>query len=684
MDEQLKDDERFDASQYAFFGGAISQEVELGGLDEEEEIASSGTKYEEDERSLNPSSDKEEVDVLDTGPQLDGPYDISNISGSLRSLGLGTLSDTEVDQHNTSHVPSYLSERQWEVQGGGFSQMPFPGVRPHPRAALQAAMFHNGQQPVAASQANLFPGYRLPHVPLPIRGPLQPYPYREASHAFFPPPPPWHLMPPNVQQGISQGFVPGYSQHHMAQQYAAMPVVPEALLQRQFGHPRVPLVHAQQGLLNPILSAHPFLASEFLDERDNARDLRYEFEQRERHTVRQQGRHGSPNYFRNSSQQQFRSKYMSSEEIESIAKIQRAATQSSDPYVGDYYHQAVQAKTGAGTVNGKHHFAPNQLRDLSFQRRASVLQPTFVPVDGLGKVPFSSVRSPRPLLEVDDFVSQTGCTSLKRSECPLEQEPMLAARIAIEDGLCRLLDVDDIDRFLRATQPPDGGAELQRQRQLLLEELAVSLQLLEPSNTKGESGTGSTENNAHLAETDTKDLVFLHIVSLPKGRKLLSRYLELFPEGAVVSSPEQPVFRPFSSGSGEGVSLIMKSLLDRATNLLTDTAIAMPLEDRKCWQATFDSFFTVLFKYCTNTFDRILHTTAMSSSSSERPLNISEAAAEKISKELPIELLRATLPHMNEQQRKVLLEFTQRSIVKGAAAGHKDNAHCNSVDEDIS
>ncbi|KAI5053963.1 hypothetical protein GOP47_0031144, partial [Adiantum capillus-veneris] len=54
------DDERFDASQYAFFGGAISQEVELGGLDEEEEIASSGTKYEEDERSLNPSSDKEE------------------------------------------------------------------------------------------------------------------------------------------------------------------------------------------------------------------------------------------------------------------------------------------------------------------------------------------------------------------------------------------------------------------------------------------------------------------------------------------------------------------------------------------------------------------------------------------------------------------------------------------------
>ncbi|MCO5549404.1 hypothetical protein L7F22_002875 [Adiantum nelumboides] len=524
------EDERFDASQYAFFGGAVSQEVELGGLDEEDEIAFSSI-YEEDERSLNPANEKEEVEALDTGLELDGPYDISNISGSIRSLDIGSSSDPEIDQRSPSHVPSYLSQRQWELQGG-IPQMPFPVVRPHPHVALQAAMFHNGQQQVAASQGNLFPGYRVPHGPPPIRTPLHPYSYPEASHAFFPPPPPWHLMPPNVQQGISQGFVRGFSQHHMAQQYGAPPVVPEALLQRQFGRPRGPLIHAQQGTLNPPLSSHPFLASEFLDESDNARDLWYELEQRERHTVRQQSRHGSPKFFRNATHQQYRSKYMTLDEIEGIAKIQRAATQSSDPYVGDYYHQAVQAKIGAGAVNRKHHFAPYQLRDLSSQRRAPALQPTFVPVDGLGKVPFSSVRSPRPLLEVEDFTSQTGGNSLKRSECPLEQEPMLAARIAIEDGLCRLLDVDDIDRFLKVSQPPDGGADLRRQRQSMLEELAVSLQLLEPLNTRKDSSTGPTENNAHLMEKGAKDLVFLHIVSLPKGRKLLSRYLELLPEGS--------------------------------------------------------------------------------------------------------------------------------------------------------
>lgn len=738
MDEQLKEDERFDASQYAFFGGAVSQEVELGGLDEDDEIALSGSVFEEDERSLIPLDDKEEVEALDTGPQLDGPFDISIIGGSLKTLELGSPSDPEVDHHSARRVPSYLSQRQWEVQGGGFSQMPFPVARPHPPPALQGAMFHNGQQQVAASQGNLLPGFRPPHIPLPIRGPLQPYPYHEASHAFFPPPPPWHLMPPHLQQGISQGFVPGFSQHQVAQQYAALPVVPDALLQRQFGRPRVPITHAQQGLPNPILSAHPFLGSDYFNENDDARDLRYELEQRERQTVRsyQQNRHGSPNVYRNSTQQQFRSKYMSSEEIEGIAKIQRAATQNTDPYIGDYYHQAVQAKSGARTINGKHHFAPHQLRDLSSQRRASVLQPTFVPVDGLGKVPFSSVRSPRPLLEVEYYDTQSGGSPLKRLERPLEQEPMLAARTAIEDGLCRLLDVDDIDRFLAASLPPDGGAQLIQQRQAMLEELADSLQLLEPLDSKMDKA-GLTENNAHSVEANTKDLVFLHIVSLPKGRKLLSRYLELLPKGsqlaqrvcmvifrylhflfgihqkdldataasltlakrvagcaaqmdlrtlsacveAVVSSPELPAFRPFSSASGEGVSLIMKTLLDRATSLLTDSTFPPTLmQDRKSWQATFDRFFHVLFNYCTNTFDRILHTTAMSSSA-EGSLSISEAAAEKMSKELPIELLRATLPHMNEQQRKALLDFTQRSIVKGAPVGQKDLSRRNSMDE---
>lgn len=44
-------DALFDASQYAFFGNQVLEEVELGGLDEEEEDVPL-TKFEEEEYSL--------------------------------------------------------------------------------------------------------------------------------------------------------------------------------------------------------------------------------------------------------------------------------------------------------------------------------------------------------------------------------------------------------------------------------------------------------------------------------------------------------------------------------------------------------------------------------------------------------------------------------------------------------
>ncbi len=184
--------------------------------------------------------------------------------------------------------------------------------------------------------------------------------------------------------------------------------------------------------------------------------------------------------------QPLRSKYMTAEEIENIVRIQWAATHSSDPYIDDYYHQAVQAKHAGGTPHGRRHFAPSHPRDMPSHTRAAAEPHAFLQVDALGRVPFSSIRRPRPLLEVDpamvDGMGMVGAngdvsTDSMASQRPLEQEPMLAARIAIEDGLCLLLDVDDIDRLLGSQQHPDGGAQLRRRRQMLLEGLAASLQL---------------------------------------------------------------------------------------------------------------------------------------------------------------------------------------------------------------
>lgn len=423
---------------------------------------------------------------------------------------------------------------------------------------------------------------------------------------------------------------------------------------------------------------------------------------------------------------QFRSKYMTADEIESILRMQLAATHSNDPYVDDYYHQACLAKKSAG-ARLKHHFCPTHLRELPPRARANSEPHAFLQVDALGRVPFSSIRRPRPLLEVDPPNSSVaGSTEQKVSEKPLEQEPMLAARVTIEDGLCLLLDVDDIDRFLQFNQLQDGGTQLRRRRQNLLEGLAASLQLVDPLGKPG--------HTVGLAPKD--DLVFLRLVSLPKGRKLLSKYLQLlFPAvelirivcmaifrhlrflfgglpsdsgaaetttnlsrvvsscvrgmdlgalsacfAAVVCSSEQPPLRPLGSSAGDGASVILKSVLERATEILTDPHVAgnCNMNNRALWQASFDEFFGLLTKYCLNKYDSIMQSLLMQASSNMTAVGADAARA--ISREMPVELLRASLPHTNEHQKKLLLDFAHRSMpVMGFnSQGGGSGSHVNS------
>ncbi|KAG5235728.1 protein PAT1 [Salix suchowensis] len=402
---------------------------------------------------------------------------------------------------------------------------------------------------------------------------------------------------------------------------------------------------------------------------------------------------------------QFRSKHMTTDEIETILRMQLAATHSNDPYVDDYYHQACLSKKTAG-AKLKHHFCPTHLRDLPSRARANNEPHAFLQVDALGRLPFSSIRRPRPLLEVEPANSSGGGNAEQNSvEKPLEQEPMLAARVTIEDGLCLLLDVDDIDRFLEFNQFHDGGAQLRHRRQVLLEGMAASMHLVDP--------LGKNDNTVGLAPKD--DFVFLRLVSLPKGRKLLARYLQLLFTGsdlmrivcmaifrhlrflfggipsdlraaettnnlsrvvsscvrrmdlgslsaclaAVVCSSEQPPLRPLGSSAGNGASLILMSVLERATELSNDPT-TYNVTNRALWKASFDEFFGLLVKYCINKYDSI-----MQSLSDSDP-------AEAIKRELPMELLRASVPHTNDYQKKLLYDLSQRSLVgqDGGNGGH--------------
>uniref|UniRef100_A0A0D9YSU9 mRNA decay factor PAT1 domain-containing protein n=1 Tax=Oryza glumipatula TaxID=40148 RepID=A0A0D9YSU9_9ORYZ len=417
----------------------------------------------------------------------------------------------------------------------------------------------------------------------------------------------------------------------------------------------------------------------------------------------------------------FRSKYMSSEEIESILRMQHSASHSSDPYVVDYYHQACIAKRGANS-RPKANFAPTSMKDLPSKSRSSGDHHAYLQVDAVGRVSFSSIRRPRSLLEVDLPSSSDGSHDQKSSLRPLEKEPMLAARVTVEDALCLLLEVDDIDRLLQSSQAQDNSFQLRRRRQVLLEGLAASLQLVDPL------GPSTSSHSSGLAAKD--DLVFLRIVSLPKGRKFLSRYLRLLTPGseltrivcmaifrhlrylfgglpsdssaaettvtlaktvsscvrhmelgalsaclaAVVCSPEQPPLRPLASSAGDGASLIIKSVLDRATELLTDqhAAASYTVSNRTLWQASFDAFFGLLTKYCLSKYESIRQMFTMQSPGSVIGSEVSKAT----SREMPVELLRASLPHTNDQQRQLLLDFAQRTMpvtgfnASGANGGH--------------
>lgn len=473
------------------------------------------------------------------------------------------------------------------------------------------------------------------------------------------------------------------------------------------------LVHLA-AMQSHLYNSHPSSAHKMMF---GLSDQKHKSSQKGRHNTRlsQQGSDGSQKS--DSGWLQFRSKYMTAEEIESILKMQHAATHSNDPYIDDYYHQARLAKSSAAS-RAKHHFCPSHMKEVPPRGRNSSDQQSHP----AGKFPLSSIRRPLPLLDVDPPSGVDG-NSEQISERPLEQEPMLAARIAVEDALCLLLDVDDIDRFLKFNQPQDGGAQLRRKRQGMLEGLAASLQLVDPL---GQSG-----NTVGLVSKD--DLVFLRIVSLPKGQKLICRFLQLLFPGseltrivcmaifrhlrflfggihsdsgaaettmklvktvsacvngmdlhalsaclvAVVCSSEQPPFRPLGSPAGDGASVILKSLLERANKLLNDPQAAAKcgVPNFALWQASFDEFFDLLTKYCLIKYDTILQSVYAKNSCSTEDIDLEVRAATK--REMPVELLRACLPHTNERQMELLRHFgQQRNSITGLNA--HSGGHLNS------
>ncbi|WOL12247.1 hypothetical protein Cni_G21013 [Canna indica] len=770
---------QFDASQYEFFGNGAMEEVELGGLEDDGSNDPGIIGIDDEDDQFSSLGNRVE------GEQIGSMNDIDDISSTFSRLNHGTVEPSSAGamvgrgsfSRESSSTADWAQDQEflnWQDQHVLDAENIQNGKRwwshPHPNSGHvpDARPLHRTSS--SPQQQQQFQPSEPIHVP-------------QSSHTSFPPPgAPMQFSPNQLNHGIISSSTPGlqvpfsppnpfgFPQRHQSgshydgnasqfgppgissngrqqKQWLEQPslqswensnmladvthnqrphlnnsISPQLLHQQQHGMhqllpsmPRYPHMQPQQYHLS---HSPPQIMNKFeampgmVDFRDQR--LRPMYRGRQNFGFAQQssefGSHRIDNGW-----PKFRSKYMTTEEIENIMRMQHAATHSNDPYIDDYYHQACLAKKSAGSTL-KHHFCPNFAKDSSSRARSKDEPHAYLQVDALGRLSFSSIRRPRPLLEVEPPSASTeNIVDQKSSAKPLDQEPLLAARITIEDGLCLLLDVDDLDRLLQFSHLHDGGSQIRNKREMLLQELASSLQLVDPL---GQSG---------LAPND--DFVFLRLLSLPKGRKLLSQYVRVLTPGselsrvicmaifrhlrflfgvmpsdsgvaestvnlakiisscvqgmdlsalsaclaAVACSSEQPPLRPLGSSAGDGASIILKSVLEKATVLLTDhnTASNYSISSRNMWQASFNAFFGILTKYCLSKFDSILQSLQMQSPNAAV---VGSEVTRAISREMPVELLRASLPHTNEHQRKVLIEFSQRTI---PAAGQNASAGSN-------
>ncbi|CAN8233739.1 unnamed protein product [Cochlearia groenlandica] len=740
----------FDASQYAFFGNDVVEEVELGGLEEEDEIFSftglgddlSFVKEEvEDSRPLSDVDDLASTfSKLNRDPEVyrnTGP--ITDRRSRQNSLAPEWARGEEFPDWYDQQIldsDAIKNEKAWPSQP--FSALIPNRTTPFPEPERQLLQNNNQQlfpsEPIGVPRSSfvsytppgsISPDQRLGHPNLPYHpgGPQIGSPNFSQLPTLQPG---MHRGSPQLNGNMSQ-FRPALplnnrppAQWMNRQNNAMLQQTPHTngLMPPQMQGSQNRLQHLMQPPLGHMPGMQPQLFSPHLSRSSSSgtydgmlgfvdpRESRPGSAQGNRQNMRfHQQSFDSGIQRRHSGWPPFRSKYMSADEIENILRMQLVATHSNDPYVDDYYHQACLAKKSAG-AKLRHHFCPNHFRDLYPRARSNNEPHAFLQVEALGRVPFSSIRRPRPLLEMDTSDStKSGKAEHRATDRPLDQEPMLAARVYIEDGMNILLDVDDIDRFLEFNQlhQDGGGNQLKQRRQALLESVAVSLQLVDPLAKNGQSRSQD-------------DYLFLRVISLPKGRKLLIRYLQLIFPGsdlmrivcmaifrhlrslfgvlssdpdiakntnklakvvalcihnmelgpisaclaAVSCSSEQPPLRPLGSPVGDGASTVLNSTLDRASELLR--ANNFNNAGMALWRASFNEFFNLLMRYCISKYDGI-----MQSLNLQFPphfaTEISDAAAQAIAREMPIELLRSSFPHIDEQQKRILMEFLKRSMI---------------------
>ncbi|KAJ3696147.1 hypothetical protein LUZ60_001524 [Juncus effusus] len=760
------DNPYFDASKYAFFGKGAMEEVELGGLDEENENSDSRFGGPTDAEYRFPSlGDKDEVDVLNSLSDID---DLAStfaklnrtVSGGTRNAGvIGDRRSVSMESSSTAdwtnpetEFPSWIDPQILETDSQDNKRW-WSQPDPSTRLSDSKLLHRTSSYPLQPSPHH----HSAEPIPIPKSCSISSYPYQNVQntltrHSSIPSLSPgphgrFHSSSSSSPFNSSSPFGTGSGHLSLSGFPNGLPygsnIYSSSPSMYHLNDPMNPLLFSkQQQMMNHQVQVQmpPFYHSQHFS--NLIPDLNLNLNQRPRNPRGHKHHHhharfsnSNPLNSQNSENSKteivpksnFRSKYMSSEEIDSILKMQHNGSHNNDPYSDDYYHQASISKRSSGSYNARQRFCPATIKDSnsgSSKSRNSNPDSGHLQVDSQGRVSFSSIRRPKALLEPDPLETV-------KSTKPLEKEIPLAARITIEDGFALLLEIDDIDRVLQFNPPQDGGFQLRRRRQVLLEGLAASLELVDPLSP------AKPGNPVGLSAKD--DLIFLRLVSLPKGWKLLSRYLTVLLPGselarlvcmaicrhlrflfggfpsdassaetitklakcvslsikhmelsslsaclaAVVCSNEQPPLRPIGSPAGDGASVIIKSILERSTEIFTNprTSSICTIQNRAFWQASFDAFFKLLTKYCVGKYESIVQMLILhGNGNNNNNQGIGADVARAISREMPAELLCASLPHTNEQQREMLIDFAQRAM---PVTGFRPGNSCQPASESV-
>nr|VDC96625.1 unnamed protein product [Brassica oleracea]VDD08791.1 unnamed protein product [Brassica oleracea] len=116
-----------------------------------------------------------------------------------------------------------------------------------------------------------------------------------------------------------------------------------------------------------------------------------------------------------------------------------------------------------------------------------------------------------------------------------------------------------------------------------------------------------------------------------------------------------------------GKPVLLVSLLERAAEVVKNSNDGL-------WRASFDEFFTLLTKYCRSKYETI-HGQNQENAAAE----VFEAA---IKREMPAELLRASLRHTSEDQQNFLLNFGRKGFSSPPVSELKTGARSSQVNSE--